>query len=309
MNRQGDIFQKIKMKTRGPALVGEVLANHTSFKIGGPADFYVKPLDEEDLHGLVALCKEEGLDQFVIGRGTNLLVSDAGFRGVVIDLSESFNKIQLGELAVTVGSGVLLDSLVIKSIEWGLSGLENLSGIPGSIGGGIRLNAGAFGTEMKDVLDSVKVIDEDNVIEIMYTDQLNMHYRATDLSVHDIVIEARFHLKPARKDDLKKIRTEILNRRKEKQPLSLPSAGSVFKRPKGDYAGRLIEECGLKGIRIGDAMVSKKHANFIVNCGHASASDVRRVIDEVQSKVHKRFQISLEPEVHFLGFEETVFES
>ena len=309
MNRQGDIFQKIKMTTRGQVLVGEPLAQHTSFKIGGPADFYVKPADEDDLHGLIGLCQEEKIESFVIGRGTNLLVSDAGFRGVVIDIADTFTKIQLGERAITVGAGVLLDDLVVKSIEWGLSGLENLSGIPGSIGGGIRLNAGAFGTEIKDPLESVKVVDEDNVIEIMFPEQLNMQYRQTDLSVHDIVIEARFHLNPGEKDELEKIRKEILTRRKEKQPLSLPSAGSVFKRPKGDYAGRLIEECGLKGLRIGDAMISKKHANFIVNCGHASASDVKRVIAEVQSKVRKQFQTELEPEVHFLGFEETDIKS
>jgi len=302
LNHNSKLLQRIKENLHGTVLVDEPLAKHTSFKIGGPADFYVIPNDEADLLTLLDLCRSEGLPRFVIGRGTNLLVSDAGFRGVVIDLSRACSHFRIENSLVTVGAGILIEDLIICSMASELSGGEKLSGIPGSVGGAVILNAGAFGSEVKDILAAVKLVDADNKIKNVSRDRIVMSYRQTDIAPDAIVLEASFNLRPGIRSEIEKIRKEILACRQAKQPLSLPSAGSVFKRPPGDYAGRLIEEAGLKGLRIGAALVSEKHANFIVNCGAASASDVYRLIIEIQEIIMKRFGILLEPEVRLLGF-------
>jgi len=302
LNHNSKLLQKIKENLRGTVLVDEPLAKHTSFKIGGPADFYIMPSDEADLLNLLNLCRSAELPRFVIGRGTNLLVSDAGFRGVVIDLSRACCNFRIKDSVVIAGAGILIEDLIIRSMASELSGGEKLSGIPGSIGGAVILNAGAFGSEVKDILAAVKLVDADNKIKNVSRDRIVMSYRQTDIAPDAIVLEASFNLQPGIRSEIEKIRREILACRRAKQPLSLPSAGSVFKRPPGDYAGRLIEEAGLKGLRVGAAMVSEKHANFIVNCGTASASDVYRLITEIQEIILKRFGVSLEPEVRLLGF-------
>jgi UDP-N-acetylmuramate dehydrogenase len=302
LNHKSKFRRKLKENLRGAVLVDEILARHTSFKIGGPADFYVIPNDERELATLLGLCQSEEIPRFIIGRGTNLLVNDKGFRGVVIDLSQACRNFQIEDTVVVAGAGILIDDLITRSMASGLSGGEKLSGIPGSIGGAVILNAGAFGTEVKDILASVKLIDADTGIKWLSRDQIIMQYRRTDIAPDAVVLEASFNLRPGSRSEVEPIRADILTARRAKQPLSLPSAGSVFKRPPGDYAGRLIEAAGLKGLRIGDAIVSEKHANFIVNCGTASASDVYRLITEIQEIILKRFGISLEPEIHLLGF-------
>jgi len=302
LNHKSKFRRKLEENLRGAVLVDEMLARHTSFKIGGPADFYVIPNDERELSTLLGLCRSEEIPRFIIGRGTNLLVSDEGFRGIVIDLSRACCNFRIEDSLVITGAGILIEDLITRSIASELSGGEKLSGIPGSVGGAVILNAGAFNTEIKDILASVRLIDVDNRIKNVSKSQIVMRYRRTDISPDAIILEASFNLKPGIRSEIEKIRTDILACRQAKQPLSLPSAGSVFKRPPRDYAGRLIEEARLKGLRIGDAMVSEKHANFIVNCGAASASDVYRLITEIQEVILKRFGISLEPEIRLLGF-------
>jgi UDP-N-acetylmuramate dehydrogenase len=297
-----DLLQKMKHAVRGEIRAREPLAGHTTWKIGGPADFYVSPLDLEDLRSTLEFSRQEGLRCFVIGRGSNLLVSDDGFRGIVIDLAGAFNRISSSGSTVTAGSGVLLSDLVDFCIRKRMKGLEKLSGIPGQVGGAIRMNAGAFGVEAGDRLQSVRLMDFSGTLLQIHREQILMKYRFTDLPADAAILEADFRMDKGDAEEMAETREEILKKRSEKQPLSLPSAGSVFKRPSGDYAGRLIEEAGLKGLRIGDAMISKKHANFIVNCGFATAVDVLRLVEEIQKRVRSQFHVDLELEIQLLGF-------
>jgi len=295
-------FQKLKQVFRGKILLQEPLAGHTTFRIGGPADYYIYPRDLEDLSAVIDLCQREEMSRFIIGNGSNLLVSDQGYRGVVIDLSETFTHIRSKGDLVTVGSGAQLVELLKFCIERGLSGLEALTGIPGQVGGAIWLNAGAFGSEMCDHISSVRLLDRYGTLEKRRKEELSADYRHTDLPLDAIVVEAQFLLREGNPKEMEALQRAYLQERKAKQPLSLPSAGSVFKRPTDDFAGRLIEVVGCKGLRVGDAMVSKKHANFIVNCHFASASDVLRLIDEVRERVFKRFEVELKLEIHLVGF-------
>jgi len=297
-------IQGIKQVFRGRILLDELLSKHTSYRIGGPANFYVYPRDLEDLNSLLDFCQREGVSRFVIGNGTNILASDAGYRGIVIDLSDTFTKIQNKGNVITVGAGVQLKSLLRFCTERGLAGLESLVGIPGRIGGCLTMNAGAWGTEISDCLLSLRLIDRHGTLERRSKEDIHFGYRQTDLPVDGVIVEAEFQLAEGNPKEMASIQENHLKERRDKQPLSLPSAGSVFKRPKGDYAGRLIEETGCKGLRIGDAMVSKKHANFIVNCHLASAQDVIHLMEEVKKRVYNRFQVELVPEIHLLGFEE-----
>jgi len=288
---------------KGRVLFNEILSGHTSFRIGGPADVYVYPKDVEDIRSILDVAEKQQRKWFVIGEGSNLLVSDDGFRGIVLDLSQSFNQIDSRGVEVTAGAGVLLWDLLRYCREFGLAGLEQLAGIPGQVGGAIVLNAGAFGEEIFNTLKSVKFITSAGLIETRDREDMHPGYRKTDLPRDIVILESDLRLRTGNPNNIQAIQDDILKKRRDKQPLSLPSAGSVFKRPEGDYAGRLIEEAGCKGLRIGDAMVSRKHANFIVNVHLASALDVMRLIEMVKERVMKKFGILLEPEIHFLGFE------
>ena len=302
MDRQAQQFQRFRQAVRGKLLVDELLSDHTYFRIGGPADYYFYPKDLEDLGAVVDFCQREEMSQFVIGNGSNLLVSDEGYRGVVIDLSETFTHIHCKGYLVTVGAGVSLQTLLSYCIERGLSGLEILVGIPAQIGGALAMNAGAYGGEIYNHVQSIHLLDKFATLELRKREEITVGYRKTDLPPDGIIIEAQFLLSEGNPKEMEAVQDLHMKERRDKQPLSLPSAGSIFKRPPGDYAGRLIEEAGCKGLRIGDAMVSKKHANFIVNCHFASAQDVLRLIDEVKQRVFNRFQIALELEVHLVGF-------
>jgi UDP-N-acetylmuramate dehydrogenase len=298
-NKQLQYLRKI---TSGQILIEEPLLKHTSFKIGGPADYYIYPKGLNDLKKIIEFCIQEEITLFVIGNGTNLLVNDDGFNGMIIDLSRTFTHIKSKDNSIIVGSGVSLSDFQQYCLERGFSGLEPLIGIPGQIGGGINLNAGAFGTEILNHLESVKLLDENCNLITRRKDEIKSGYRHTDIPPNDIIVEAQFVFAEGNPKIMEATQQNYLKKRREQQPLSLPSAGSVFKRPPGDYAGRLIEDTGCKGLRIGDAMVSKKHANFIVNCNLASAQDVLRLIDEVKERVFKRFAVELEIEIHLCGF-------
>ncbi len=305
MSAKTDMFRTLNRAVRGRLLEDESLSGHTSFRIGGAADFWFLPKDIEDLSAGLKACTEDGVPVFVIGRGTNLLAADAGFRGVVFDLAETFSGMSGEGPEVNAGAGGLLWDLLNFCAARGLSGFEALAGIPGSVGGGVRLNAGAFGREIRDNLVDVIAVEADGTVTVRDRDALAMGYRSTALPEGSVVVSARFSFEPGDPLRMKAEQEAVLARRREKQPLSMPSAGSVFKRPPGDFAGRLIEDAGLKGLRIGDAMVSGKHANFIVNVGSASASDVKALIDEIRGRVLARFGVTLEPEIRFLGFGES----
>jgi len=288
---------------KGKVLYNEMLSDHTSYRIGGPADYYVYPKDVEDIRSVMEIAEKQQLDWFVIGEGSNLLVSDDGFRGIILDLSQSFNQIDSRGVEVTAGSGVLLWDLLRYCKEFGLAGLEQLAGIPGQVGGAIVLNAGAFGEEIFNTVDSVKFITSDGLIQSKDREEIYPGYRKTDLPRDIVIIETDLKLRTGNPNEIQAIQNDILKKRQDKQPMPLPSAGSDSKRPPRDYAGRLIEEAGCKGLRIGDAMVSRKHANFIVNVHLASALDVMRLIDDVKERVLQKSGIQLEPEIHYLGFE------
>ncbi len=304
MDAKTQQFNRLKQAFRGQILVDELLSEHTSFRIGGSADYYIYPKDLEDLSAVLDFCERESIPRFTIGNGTNLLVSDKGFRGIVIDISETFTHIHCKGSVVTVGAGVDLKHLLKYCTERGLSGLESLTGIPGQVGGGIRVNAGAWGGSICDHLLNFRVLDRYGMLERKQKNDITVEYRYTNIAPDSVIVEAQLLLLEGNPKQMESIQKSKLRERREKQPLSLPSAGSVFKHPPGDYAGRLIEEAGCKGLRIGDAMVSKKHANFIVNCHLASAEDVVRLIREVQEIVSKRFNVELELEIQMMGFSE-----
>jgi len=279
------------------------LSDKTSYRIGGPARFYAEPCREEDIVGAYRFAFDRGLSVFVLGRGTNLLVSDRGVDGLVINLSAEFSSVDWDNVTASVLSGFPLDGLAEAAAQRGLAGIEELSGIPGTVGGAVVMNAGAFDTETAHTLRRVRVLRVPELsVETIEAPDLAFGYRSSALKGKSgVVLSAVFEFRLSDADTVAAVRKKILARRGEKQPLSFPSCGSVFKRPPGNYAGTLIESCGLKGFKIGGAMVSEKHANFIVNTGNARAEDVRGVIRHVQKTVYEERGISLEPEVMFVG--------
>ncbi len=283
----------------GSVLFDEPLAAWTSFRIGGPADAVVMPRGMDSLQRILAFVREEGTPYFVMGRGTNLIVSDAGFRGVVITLQEGFKNTD--RVLLTAEAGVYLPRLVRCAAQDGMSGLEFAAGIPGSVGGAIAMNAGSWGGEMSDRVQSVRILENDGTIEDWGRDRLSFSYRVLSRPRGSIVLSATFSLD--RTDPARVASTVSANlaRKRASQPLRQRSAGSVFKNPAQAPAARLIDMAGLKGTRCGGAMVSRKHANFIVNKGGAGAADVLRLVELVRSRVYERFGVTLEPEVEVIG--------
>ncbi|MFY9473028.1 MAG: UDP-N-acetylmuramate dehydrogenase [Tepidanaerobacteraceae bacterium] len=282
--------------------LNEPMREHTSFRIGGPADVMVLPRNSEQVKNIVKLCKKHEIPFFVMGNGTNLLVRDEGIRGVVIKLAQNFNDALVHNNIMKCKAGMPLSMAAKIALDNSLSGLEFAHGIPGTIGGAAVMNAGAYDGEMADVVRKVKVLDLDGNVFELAKYQLEYGYRSCNLQKGDkILLEVELELKPGNYDDIKRKMEDFSQRRKDKQPLNLPSAGSAFKRPPGNYAGALIEQAGLKGYRIGGAMVSDKHAGFIVNAGNASFEDVMNLILHVQKQVKEKFDVELESEIKIFG--------
>lgn len=279
-----------------------VLAPYTSFRVGGPADYFAQVGNLSELRQAISFAKTRHLDVFVLGKGTNLLVSDKGFRGLVIKLSKEFSKILVEGEEVVAGGATQLALVSSAAARNSLSGLEWASGIPGTVGGAVKMNAGAHGFSISDVIKSILIFDvESESLKKLWRHEAGFSYRSSNIEQSEIVLEATFLLKSGDSERIKKMIESYFRERKSKQPIQQRTAGSVFKNPPGDFAGRMIEACGLKGLRIGDAGISEIHANFIVNYGNASAEDIYNLIKKVQQEVYDRFQVMLEPEIVFLG--------
>jgi len=286
------------------------LADKTSYRIGGPARYYAEPRSEGEVVEACRFAAENGAPLFILGNGSNVLISDAGFGGLVVNLSKYFSALSWDEATAFVLSGYPLDALAAAAAERGCAGMERLSGIPGTVGGAVVMNAGAFDADVSQTLRSVRVFKASaHTIETVSAKDLNLGYRTSVFrNSGDVVLEATFDFTVDDAAQLKSLREEIIGKRKAKQPVDSPSCGSVFKRPPNGFAGTLIESCGLKGFKAGMAEVSEKHSNFIINTGSAKAEDVRSVIRHVQKTVFEKHGILLEPEVIFLGeFKEPLY--
>ncbi len=282
----------------------EPLSRHTSFQIGGPCDYFVLPHTAEEIQQLIRLCQKSNIPFFILGNGSNLLVSDAGFRGVVIHIGDQFAEVAVSGQNMHCKAGTRLTALSRLACQHGLSGLEFAAGIPGTAGGGIIMNAGAYGGEICQVLQSVLLMDETGTVFSCETADLELGYRSSLPAKKGwIVLEADFRLAQDDPDIITARMQEFNRRRREKQPLEFPSAGSTFKRPEGYFAGKLIADAGLSGRRVGGACVSPKHNGFVINTGGATAADVLTLIREVRQCVYDRFSVELMPEVRFLGFD------
>lgn len=284
------------------AIKNEPLSRHTTFKIGGAADTYVKVTSLSKLSAIIRECRESDIDYMIIGNGSNILASDDGYRGVVIRLDGDFRKISLvDEDTIYCGAGATLAALCKFALNSGLSGLEFAWGIPGTVGGAVFMNAGAYGGEMKDVVYSVNHLTPDGESGRIEKDNLNFGYRTSVYRSNNAIITGvTIKLKKDNPENIRAKMDDFLSRRSSKQPLDYPSAGSVFKRPEGAFAGVLIEQCGLKGHKHGDAQVSEKHAGFIINRAKATANDVKSLIREVQTKVFDETGYNLECELIIL---------
>ncbi len=283
-------------------LPDEPMSAHTTFKIGGPADLLCVPDGEEGLRGILSVCRETETPFFLMGNGSNLLVSDLGIRGVVIKTQDGLADIIVESDAVVCGSGVLLSRVAVAAMRHSLTGLEFAHGIPGTAGGAVFMNAGAYGGEMKDVVNETRWMDGNGKVHTLSAGEHGFGYRRSVFSANGgMILSTRFSLQKGDEDAIRGRMEELSRLRREKQPMEMPSAGSVFKRPEGYFAGKLIDDCGLRGHRIGGAQVSGKHCGFIVNTGGATADDVLRLIEHIQSEVQKGFGVTLECEVRRVG--------
>lgn len=283
-------------------LFDEPMSQHTTFRIGGPADVFVMPENYEQIREVLRLCKEEKLPFFVLGNGSNLLVSDSGYRGVIIQMDRNMEEICLDGEEIHACAGALLSSVAVAARNASLTGFEFAGGIPGTIGGAAVMNAGAYGGELKDVLKEVTVMTREGEILTIPADKLEMGYRTSIIKTAGyLVLEAVISLKKGDEEKIRAVMKELSERRTEKQPLDYPSAGSTFKRPEGYFAGKLIMDSGLRGYRAGGAQVSEKHCGFVINAGGATAEDVRSLMDHVIRVVGEKYGVTLEPEVKFLG--------
>ena len=285
---------------KGLVAVDEPMSAHTTFRIGGPADYYVEPTFEE-VKELLFFLKKENIPYTLIGNGSNLLVSDEGIEGVVVSFGKEMSEVSWEKEVVRAKAGILLSRLASFAASKSLSGLEFASGIPGTLGGAITMNAGAYGGEMKDVVQSVTVLDGDEMKEYS-GEEMDFSYRHSRVLDEDlIVLEVTMKLQSGREEEILSSMKELNKKRVEKQPLNFPSAGSTFKRPEGYFAAKLIEDAGLKGYTVGGAKVSEKHSGFVINFDHATAKDVCTLMRDVQRIVKEKFDVSLEPEVRMIG--------
>lgn len=282
-------------------LENEPMSLHTTFRVGGPADMMFFPAGAQELVQALNLAREAGVEAHVVGNGSNLLVGDGGIRGLTIVLGEHFSEVRVEGTRLHAQAGALLSRVATAAQNAGLTGLEFASGIPGTLGGGCAMNAGAYGGQMSDVLVSAEVL-LDGEVKTLSLEEMQMGYRTTrPLREGGIVLSASFELREDDKEEIHARMRELNARRRDKQPLNMPSAGSTFKRPEGHFAGALIEGCGLKGYAIGGAQVSEKHAGFVVNTGSATAADIHALIAHIQRVVKQEIGVDLEPEVKMMG--------
>ena len=291
-----------KMLGEAKVLVKEPMAAHTTFRIGGPADYFVMPETVEELANVLKLCREEKVPYFILGNGSNLLVGDKGFSGVVIQLYKNFDGLSIEGTKVTAKSGAMLIRVAKEAAKAGLTGLEFASGIPGTIGGAMVMNAGAYGGEMKDVVTAVTVLTKNGDIKTLSGEEMNFRYRGSVVEEEGyIVLEAVMELAEGNLEEIQARIEELSVQRRTKQPIEYPSAGSTFKRPEGYFAGKLIQDANLRGYQVGGAQVSEKHCGFVINAGGATAADVMQLMQDVSDRVKEQFGVTLEPEVKRIG--------
>lgn len=279
----------------------EPMHRHTTFRVGGPADYYIRPRPGQ-ISQVIKVCREEGIPVQIIGNGSNLLVGDKGIRGLVLEVGKMAERISVHKECMDAQAGVTLARAAQAAYRAGLTGLEFAAGIPGTIGGAVVMNAGAYDGEMKDILAQAAVLGEDGKIQNLSAEELDLSYRHSCIPERNgVVLNASLQLKKGNPDDIRARMEELRKKRTEKQPLEYPSAGSTFKRPEGHFAGKLIMDAGLSGFRVGGAEVSKKHCGFVINKGNATAADILLLIQEVTKKVKEQFGVVLVPEVKIIG--------
>ena len=279
----------------------EPMKQHITFRVGGPADLLVIP-DAASLPAILQLCKKHAVTYQVIGNGSNLLVGDKGIRGLVIVVSSNMGEITVNGTQITAEAGALLSQIANRALEAELTGMEFAAGIPGSVGGAVVMNAGAYGGEMKDIISKVTVVDRDGCEKELTLEDLELGYRHSCIPENNyIVTKVCLQLRAGEKEAIQAQMKELKEKRVEKQPLEYPSAGSTFKRPEGYFAGKLIMDAGLRGYQVGGAQVSEKHCGFVINKNDATAADIRKLMQEVSDEVERQFGVALEPEVKMLG--------
>lgn len=283
-------------------LIDEPMKKHTTFRVGGNADYFVMPKTIEEVEDVVVLCEKEKLPYYILGNGSNLLVGDKGYRGVIIQIYKEMNRITVDGEKVRAQAGALLSKVGSVALDAGLAGFEFAAGIPGTVGGAVVMNAGAYGGEMKDILTSATVLTGDGNVLKLTNEELELGYRTSVIAkMNYVVLEAEYQLKRGDKTAIRARMDELKAQRVTKQPLEYPSAGSTFKRPEGYFAGKLIQDAGLRGFQVGGAQVSEKHCGFVINMGDATAADIVELMNQVSDKVYKEFGVTLEPEVKRLG--------
>lgn len=283
-------------------LENENMASHTTFKCGGNASLYIAPNSTDELVKVLEVLRNENYPYMVIGNGSNLLVKDEGYDGAIVEVDKKISEIDVRGEEIIVEAGAKLSKVATIAMENDLAGFEFAHGIPGNMGGAVVMNAGAYGGEMKDVLRWVKVVDQNGEIKTLENEELELGYRTSRVMKEKmIVLEACIKLDLGVMGDIAEVMALLMSKRKASQPLEYPSAGSTFKRPEGYFAGKLVQDAGMKGYRVGDAMVSDKHSGFVINCGNATATEVIQVIKDVQAKVKEDFGVDLEPEVRIIG--------
>lgn len=283
--------------------IDEPMKNHTSFKVGGPADILVTPKNYEEVVKIIKFCNQKNLPYYIIGRGSNLLVKDGGFRGVIIKLT-SLNKIQVLDEKIIAQGGADLSAVSDEALKHSLTGFEFACGIPGTVGGAVTMNAGAYNGEISQVIESALVVDKKGNLITLNKDELELGYRISAIQKYEYtVLEATFKLTKGEYNKIKERIDDLTRKRQEKQPLEYPSAGSTFKRPEGYFTGKLIEESNLKGYTIGGAQVSEKHAGFVINKNNATAEDIINLIKHIQNTIKTKYNVELQPEVRIIGEE------
>ena len=302
------IMKEINNETSSLCLMNEPLKKHTTYGIGGPADLMISPNSKQDLIKVIEIINENKIQLTILGSGSNVLVSDDGIRGVVISLKNSLKQIEVADNILYAECGTMLGKIVKYAVKNHLIGLENLNGVPGTLGGALIMNAGAWGGEISENLVHVELINSKSEVKKIQKKDLNFSYRQSSFDKDDILLSAKFNLKKADKNIIKENFMEAQSGRKKSQPLNKRSAGSLFKNPKNISAGKLLDDAGLKGFSIGDAKISDKHANFFINDGNASSNDMLMLIKKAHQEVKDRFNVNLSLEVKLLGFDENEIE-